>query len=98
MKRAIILLGLAAAVVGCDRNRVGDKEEGYVEKEATDLSTIQTGSGEKDAKTATPGSATGPGGETSGGTFGTGQYDPGAGGSSAPGLTPTNLAQPAPKQ
>ncbi|MBA4148740.1 MAG: hypothetical protein H0X66_11555 [Verrucomicrobia bacterium] len=91
-----MLVFLGAIVVGCDRNRVGD-EEGYVEPEATERSTIKTGTSERDAQTADPGSATGPAGETSGGTFGTGQHEPGTGGSTIPGQTSTNIIQPAPK-
>lgn len=86
MKSILVLLCATALLTGCNRNRVGD-EKGYVESEATDLSTIHTGTSEKDAQTAGAGSATGPAGETSGGTFG-------STGTPVPGTTSSNLPQP----
>ncbi|MFN7141402.1 MAG: hypothetical protein ACK4UN_18905 [Limisphaerales bacterium] len=99
MKNIIILLAVSAVAVGCNRNRVGD-ERGYVEPEATDRTTIMTGTSRQDAQTAGPGTATGPGEETSGGAYGTGRYVPGPAGSQPPGQqAPQGQGQaPAPAQ
>ena len=93
MKRVILLLSVVLVATACNRNRVGD-EAGYVEPAATERSTITTGTSEKDAQSAGAGSATGPAGETSGGTYGTAQSDPNRGGNATPTNTTPREAQP----
>ena len=93
MKQVMLLAVVAVIAIGCNRNRIGD-EEGRYEPAASDRSTIETGTSEKDAQTAPPGSATGPAGETSGGAYATGLYQPGTAAGAAPGQGATNTAQP----